>query len=43
MDVVCFERIMVGTKTFDMVFAYKNYEKGWIRVESIDRSHLETV
>jgi nucleosome binding factor SPN SPT16 subunit len=42
-DVACFERIMTGTKTFDIVFAYKNYEKGWVRLESIDTDLLPMI
>jgi nucleosome binding factor SPN SPT16 subunit len=34
---------MVGVKTFDIVFVYKSYEKGWVRVESIERDYLDQI
>ena len=40
-DICCFERIMTGIKTFDLVFVYKSYEMGWVRIESIDRKCLD--
>lgn len=42
-DIACLERIMPNFKSFDLVFVFKSYEKGWVRIESIDKSHLDKI
>lgn len=42
-DIACFERIMPGLKSFDLVFVFKSYDKGWVRIESIDKDNLDKV
>lgn len=42
-EIACFERVMPGIKSFDLVFVFKNYEKPVLRIESIDIKDLEGV
>ena len=42
-EICCFERIIPGIKSFDLVFVFKNYERPVLRVESIDMKDLEEV
>ncbi|CAD8115753.1 unnamed protein product [Paramecium sonneborni] len=42
-EICCFERIIPGIKSFDLVFVFKNYDKPVLRIESIDIKDLEGV
>jgi nucleosome binding factor SPN SPT16 subunit len=42
-EIACFERVMPGIKSFDLVFIFQNYEKPVLRIESIDVKDLEGV
>lgn len=42
-EICCFERIIPGIKSFDLVFVFKNYDKPVLRIESIDIKDLESV
>jgi nucleosome binding factor SPN SPT16 subunit len=42
-EIACFERVMPGIKSFDLVFVFKNYDRQVLRVESIDMKDLEGV
>ncbi|CAD8117267.1 unnamed protein product [Paramecium sonneborni] len=42
-EICCFERIIPGIKSFDLVFVFKNYDKQVLRIESIDIKDQEGV
>lgn len=42
-EICCFERIIPGIKSFDLVFVFKNYDRPVLRIESIDIKDLEEV
>ena len=42
-ELVCFERIMPGNKSFDLAFIFKNYDKPVLRIESIDIKDQEAI
>ncbi|CAD8194683.1 unnamed protein product [Paramecium octaurelia] len=42
-EICCFEGIIAGIKSFDLVFVFKNYERQVLRIESVDMKDQEEV